>query len=213
MSYPFKPPKARVARDRDKASAKTREDRSLAVGAVAPSSPIWQAQPSLQTAGNKLVAAGANLKAGADLINALETQLTAARSAFGGLMLDWDMAFDGWAVSVEELTTEPAEIAALGSEVLDVAKHALLVPLGVTASYDARKAIIRVHVHRAGGEHPCIVEISPDPIAPGSFKRLQGNAAKRNLAGYAPGTWWVRAATSNAHGESGFTDPVAIIVK
>jgi hypothetical protein len=211
--HPTKPPKARVARQGDTASTKTREARSKDVATTAPSSPIWQAQPAVQTAGNKLIAAGANLTTGEELVNTLETQLTAARSALGTLTLVWDQAFDGWVVVVEEFTTLPSEINALGTSVLDVTKHTLLTPLGVTATYDAKKELIRVHVHRAAGRHACIVEISPDPIAPGSFKRLVGNAAQRNLAGYAPGTWWVHAATSNAGAESGFTTPVSVIVK
>jgi hypothetical protein len=210
---PSKPPKPRVARKGDTASLQTREDRTVAVATTAPSSPIWQAQPTLQTAGNKLITAGTNLTTGVKQVKTLEAQLTAARTALGSLTLGWDQAYDGWVVTVEEFTTLPAEIAALGSAVLDVTKHPLLPPLGVTVTYDVKKALIRIHVHRADGDHACIVEISPDPIAAGSFKRLVGNAAVRALAGYAPGTWWVHAAVSNAGTESGFTGPVAVIVK
>jgi hypothetical protein len=212
-NHPVKPLKPRVARQGDTASVKSREDRTNDVATTAPSSPIWQAQSSMQAAGKKLITAGANLTAGSKLVDSLEAQLTAARTALGGLTLQWDQAYDGWVVVVEEFTTLPAEITALGTSVLDVTKHPLLTPLEVTATYDPKKALIRVHVHRAAGNHPCIVEISPDPIAPGSFKRVTGNAAKRALAGYAPGTWWVRAAVSNATDESGFTTPVAVIVK
>jgi hypothetical protein len=212
-NHPLKPQKPRVARQGDTASVQSRETRTNAVATTAPSSPIWQAQPALQNAGNKLVTAGANLAAGAKQVDTLEAQLTAARTALGGLTLQWDQAYDGWVIAVEEFTTLPAEITALGTSVLDVTKHPLVTPLGVTVTYDAKKALIRIHVHRAAGDHACIVEISPDPIAPGSFKRLTGNAAKRNLAGYAPGTWWVHAAVSNAAEESGFTTPVAVIVK
>jgi hypothetical protein len=91
--------------------------------------------------------------------------------------------------------------------------YPLVPPIGIQATYDASKGIIRIHVNRAPGPRACIVEVSQDPAGPGPWKRLPGFGAFQKLAGYAPGTYWIRVATARATELSDFAGPVAVIVK
>jgi hypothetical protein len=63
------------------------------------------------------------------------------------------------------------------------------------------------------GDHKCVIELSPDPVTPTSWVRLEGNGLRRALSGYAEGMWWIRAATSVATEQSDWFGPVAIVVK
>lgn len=61
--------------------------------------------------------------------------------------------------------------------------------------------------------HNAVVDISADPTNPNSWTRLQGIGTVHTLSGYAPGTYWVRAASVRANEQSEFTSPVSVIVK
>jgi hypothetical protein len=70
-----------------------------------------------------------------------------------------------------------------------------------------------LHVKFPGGARKCIVEISPDPIGPATWHRLDGHGATRAVTGFPPGTYWVHAATSLADGRSEWFGPVPIVIK
>ena len=59
----------------------------------------------------------------------------------------------------------------------------------------------------------CVIAISPDPISATSYVELQGYGRKRSLTGYAPGTYWVRACTTNADKRSAWFGPFPVVVK
>jgi hypothetical protein len=210
MAFPMKP---HVAREFDKGSIKAREDRSTLVATHGPNSPLWGAVPAVGDSGKKLVTAGDELTAGAKLVKSLESQLDTARKGLVVLTGAWDQAFELFATNVETHAVQAADISSLGLVTLDPATYKLAAPLSIDVAFDVKKSAIRIHVHRAPGAHKCIVEISAEPISPGSFKQAKGNGARRTLTGYPPGMYWVRAATVNADDQSEWTGPVAVIVK
>ncbi len=74
-------------------------------------------------------------------------------------------------------------------------------------------AVARVHVKWAVGPERCAIEISPEPVGDATWAQVEGNGCRRALAGYAPGTYWVRAASVRSTGKSAWCGPVAVIVK
>jgi hypothetical protein len=86
--------------------------------------------------------------------------------------------------------------------------------VGLLAAYDPKKKVIDLHVKfpPSKRQRRCVIEISTDPIGAATWHRLDGDGAKRTLAGYAPGTYWLRAASSVAAGRSDWFGPVSVIV-
>lgn len=183
------------------------------VGTNGPNSPIWKANVVLQDMGMKLVAAGAALKTAQSTLNAIESQLEVARGVRDTSVGAFDKAYELYVTNVEASSTTPEDAAGLGIPVRIRSAYALNAPLGVVAKFDARKNLLRVHVQRAPGTRTCIIEISTDPADPAGWRRLPGVGAVQRLSGYAPGTYWVRAASTRANEQSSFTTPVAVIVK
>src|SRR5215203_727482 len=81
------------------------------------------------------------------------------------------------------------------------------------AAFDAVKGRVQIHVNKAPGMQACVVEVSPDPAGASSWQRLPGFGAVHKLSGYAPGTYWVRAASARANQISDFAGPVSVIVR
>jgi hypothetical protein len=210
--------RSRVARSQDKVSTKSREDRSTVVGGTAPTSPIWMSHPAVQSAGTALIQAGIDLAAKEKEIQQLDAQLQTANSKVTSLRITWDEKFNVYAGHVELRARKPEDISALGLVWLDEATYALAPPLGLTARYDRNAGLIRALVERPPGERKCRVEISPNPIVlpapgvPGSYKEVKGDGARRTLAGYPPGGYWLRAAIVDAEAMSSYTAPVFVMV-
>ena len=203
----------RAARGADTESIKTRTDRSGVVGATGPNGALW-AVPAVKDAGTVLVAAGTNLSAGEQLVNNLLAQLRTARKNLIGLTLTWDAAHGVFVTNVEANAKVPADITGSGLLLADRTPHLLEPPMGLLAMFDLKKSLIRATVQRpAPGKQMCLVEISPDPVGPATFKALKGYGARRTLSGYAPGTWWLRAALVDAGDQSDYFGPVSVIVK
>jgi hypothetical protein len=203
----------RVAQSGDKATHQARVNRAANVAQVAPTSAIWKAQPTLESAGNNLITLGTNLKAGLTAVSALESQLATARSNYGTLTLAYDVGYNAWVGSVEQYSTSPADVTGLGMLPLTLGEYVLEAPLGLTATYNPTTALINALVHRAPGLKQAVLQISTDPIGPATWKQLTGTGLRRALSGYAPGTYWLQAAHVRANTQSAWTAPVAVTVK
>lgn len=107
----------------------------------------------------------------------------------------------------------PEDITGLGMAVLGRETYTLAAPVEVNARFDITTGLIHIHVKKAPGMRNCLVEISSDPADPRSWLRLPGIGAIHTLRGYAPGTYWVRAASVRASDQSEFTTPVPVTVK
>jgi hypothetical protein len=115
---------------------------------------------------------------------------------------------------VEKNSPTPAVLQSYGFLSLEVVKLGAVVPTGIAWSFDHATGLLHIHVQYATkGRHTCIVEISPDPIGPTTYHRLDGHGVKRAVPGYGTGTYWVHAATSIADGRSDWFGPVAVVIK
>jgi hypothetical protein len=196
-----------------KKNVKTRRVAGSVITANAPTSPILQANQDVKTAQANLAAASAKLDTQDGQVGALENELTTARATLANTVVDWDSFYDVF-VTVARLYCKTAEDAtSLGLAAVGLTIHALAVPLGVTVKWDPKTGLIRIHVHRAPGLRSVRLQISPDPVTAASWKDLPGDGATAALSGYAPGTWWVRAASAKAREVSDWTTPVSVIVK
>ena len=86
-------------------------------------------------------------------------------------------------------------------------------PLAVTPKFDAQKAEVTVQVKCAPGMKRCRIEIASDQAMTQNLKQFPGDGVRQTMTGLAAGTWWVHAAHVRAAEVSGFTGPVAVIVK
>jgi hypothetical protein len=203
----------RVEVGTDKRSLLARTSRAATIGINGPNSAVWQAHSELQTAGNALVAAGVALAESQARLAALEGQIDAARNAVAAQVASYDTAYAVYVAHVETHAGKPDEVPALGLTLLAKASYALAAPLAVVPTYDVVKGQITINVQRAPGINHCVVEISPDPAGPNTWTRLPGFGGRKKLTGYAPGTYWVRAASARANAFSDFTGPVSVIVR
>jgi hypothetical protein len=196
-----------------KKNIQTRRDAGAVINTNAPNSPILQQHQDLKQAQANLTACNDKLASKDVEVNAIENQLTTERSALTDLAVDWDSLYDVYVSTARLYCLTEQDAAALGLAAIGLTIYALAMPLGVTVKWDAKAALIRIHVHRAPGLRSVRIQISPDPITATSWKELPGDGATAALSGYAPGTYWVRAASSRAREISDWTTPVAVIVK
>jgi hypothetical protein len=205
--------KIRIDVQVDKQSIKTRTDRAGVVAKLTPGSALYQAQPTVQQAGVAVIAAGADLATADSAVKAAEGMLATARSAREAKVIDFDAAYDVYVANTEKHSVTAEDVQGVGLGVLQRGKYVLTQPAQVEARFDAVKSQIRLHVKQAPGMQACVVDVSPDPVGPATWTRLPGVGARQVLSGYAPGTYWVRAASVRASEQSEFTGPVSVIVK
>jgi hypothetical protein len=197
----------------DKKSPLTRTNRAQVVGTNGPNSPIWKTTPEVESAGTKVVGVGTALEEAEARVQATQSELDTAVNTRDAKVKEFDGVYDVYVALAESRATKPQDITGLGLALLTRSSYALAAPLGVEAVYNVIKERIRIHVNKTPGTYACVVEISQNPHDPASWKRLPGIGAVHNLSGYAPGTYWVRAASARANEVSEFTGPVAVIVK
>lgn len=205
--------KIRVDLQMDKQSIKTRTDRAHVVATSAPKSPLYQSNPTLAASSIELAKAGDELAQADDGVNAAEATLATARWLRDTKQAEYDAVYGVYAANVERVASAPEEVTALGMLVLDKGSYDLLVPTEVQVRFDPVKGQVRIHVKLGPGLHNAVVDISTTPGDPASWTRLQGIGTIHTLSGYAPGTYWVRAATVRSTEQSEFTSPVSVIVK
>lgn len=205
--------KIRIDLSEDKQTVKSRSDRAGVVAKLTPSSALFQAEPTLQQSGAKVIAAGTDLAAADNTVLALEAQLAAARKTRDSKAAAFDSVFALYIANAEHLATTPEEAAGLGLAVAAKGNYPLAPPIDVQAHFDAAKATVRVQVKHAPGIQACVIEMSSDPSSPSEWKRLDGFGARHVLSGVAPGTYWIRAAGARASKHSAFTNPIAVVVK
>ncbi|MFT3766783.1 MAG: hypothetical protein QM820_14900 [Minicystis sp.] len=205
--------KVRINVGADKETPKTRSNRAKGIGATAPSSPIYQSQPEVKSACDTVVTLGAEIVAREEAVQAAELLLIKERSARDAKVVEYDAAYDVCTSLIEKHAKKPEDVQGLGLGVLDRASYGMAPPIGVRARFDAAKNVISIRVELAPGMRTCVTEISATASEPRTWKRLPGVGSRPTLSGYAPGTYWIRAASTRANEESEFTTPVAVIVR
>jgi hypothetical protein len=191
----------------------TRVDEGKVVATNSPNSPISQQNQEVATTAQNLVAATNTLEAKNAKVKALEAELATERTALGDLTVDWDTTWGIFVSTAKKYCKTDQDAQSLGLAAMVLVAYALAKPVEVIVKWDAKKALIRIHVKRPKGLRSVRIEISPDPVTATSWKQLDGDGATAALSGYAPGTWWVRAAMVRARQVSEYTVPVAVIVK
>ncbi len=213
MSTPLKP---RINRGVDTATSTTLTKRAEAVGAAAPTSPIYLNNPTCKAAIDDYVASGPVVVTAEQKVAQIEQQLSQARNSRDAAQQACAASYSAACTQVEKHAVSPSDITTCGFVALDIVKQGLTLPSAILATYDHATGNILIHVQYAGTTkraRKCIVELSPTPVGPTTYVRLDGYGAKRTVPGYAPGTYEVHAATANAQGRSDWFGPVAVIVK
>ena len=197
----------------DKISDKTRSDRAEVVRSMATATPLYKTDPSFKDAVDKLIQCGEDLDAAEVQVTQLEAALIKAKSTRDVRRYAYDKAHGLCSTNVENYSTKPEDVHGFGFAVLTKSTQAFGPPINIEAKHDAAKDVLRIRVLYPSGQHQCAIEISPDPASPGSYTRLDGTGVLQVIEGYAPGTWWVRAATLRSKGRSEWFGPVAVVVK
>ena len=187
--------------------------RAVVVGEMAPLTPLYLSNAAFKVAVDEYVASGVGLTAADTKVTNLEAELTQARG-------DRDVARtacrDCHAVcvaQVEKYSPTAADLVKYGFAQLEIVKAGSVMPNGILWKLDHHTGLMELHVKFPGKARHCIVEISPDPVGPTTWHRLDGHGATRTLTGFAPGTYWARAATSLADGRSDWFGPVPLVIK
>ena len=202
-----------VDRSVDKASVDSRVTCSQLVETMAGDSPILKAEPALQDARDKLMAAGAELKDAAQEVTLAESNLEAARHVLGTKTTAWDHTYNVYVSNVEQNAKTPEDVSNLALHPLQKNVNQLAMPTGIDLKYDLVAAILRIHVHLPRGITVCEIEVSNEPTNPTVFKRMIGFGARREIDKPAPGWYWFRAASVRAQEQSEFCSPSSVFVK
>jgi hypothetical protein len=213
MSNKKKTQAARVDIGADTINIKALTDRAQVVGTMAPQTTVYQQTPVFKLAIDEYVASGVTLAASETKVSNLEAELVQARNDRDAAHTACKNCHAAAVTQVEKHNPTPSDLTSYGFKQLEIVKLGGVMPTGILWSYDHKTDLLHLHVKYAGKARESVVEISTDPIGAATYKRLDGHGAKRALAGYAPGTYWVRAATSLAGGISAWFGPVAVVVK
>ncbi len=197
----------------DKLTIKTRVERAAKVAELAPTSTLYTSVPAVKTALDALVADGTALQNAEVQVTRDEAQASKSRAARDALLVAFDGTYDLSVATLEKHAAAPADLVGAGFADLQKAHYAVLPPLEVSATFDAAKGHVVIHLKHAPGMHSAYTEISPDPVGPATFKRLDGIGASHSLMGYAPGTYWVRVASVRGDQVSAWLGPVSVIVR
>jgi hypothetical protein len=197
----------------EKVSVKRRTDLADVISKQMTTSAFVEAHPEVAAACNTVVTCGKELADADAAVNATRVELVQAESTLARKITAYDGALAVLAAHTEHLAASESDVQSVGLGVSSRASHELAPPLAVEARYDFAKGLIRVNVRLPPGAQGCVTEISTDPSDPTKWQRLKGMGARHALSGYAPGTYWIRAATMKAAEDSEFTGPAAVVVK
>jgi hypothetical protein len=214
MSKPRKAQAARVSIGPDTATYQALIDRGGKVGTLAPSTATYQSNTAFKGTIDDFVTSTKTLDTSQTKVSNLEAQLAQARADRDQAQLAAEDAHGAAAKAVEKVSVTPADVQSYGFASLDVVKTGLVLPVAILVAFNHTTKTIDVRVKYPPGIHGkrCILEISPDPVGPTTYHRLDGDGLRRALTGFAPGTYWIHAATSAAGGRSDWFGPVAVIV-
>ncbi len=200
MTKQASPPVPRVDVGADTISIKALVARAQVVGTMTPLTPLYTSNVAFKDETDAFVAAGVALSASETKVANLEAALTQARGDRDTAHTTCKSCHAVVATQVEKNSATPAALQSYGFLYQEIVKLGAVLPTGILWSYDHATSLLQIHVQYAGKARACLVEISPDPVTATSYRRLDGHGVKRSLTGYAPGTYWVHAATSLACG-------------
>jgi hypothetical protein len=200
----------------DKASDDARITRYKLVKDNAPKTAVYKSDATYRATIDAYIALGATFDTNRDAAEKAKHAASVAEGTLdtsrGALDAAYDVCSLGMltrAVGVEDI--KDGGFAAVAQEPIarDVAT-----PTGLLVRFDPAMSAIKVRATFSDkGKHQIYLEVSPDPIGPATFRRLDTTGVRQILRGFAPGLWWVRVAAFRARDRSEWIGPVSVLVK
>ena len=205
--------KVRVNVRVDKLNTQSRTERAVKIGQLLSSFPLYQQIPTLKEAMDALLRDGASLATADDQVAKDEAQAMKSRAIRDAITRDFDASYDIVVSNLEKYAQKPADVESAGFLALERTKHQVMPPRELKAEFDYTKNVLQIRVKRAKGMQASFVEISPDPIGPNTYKRLDSIGTTHELKNYAPGTYWIRAASVRGAEMSPWLGPISVTIK
>lgn len=205
--------KDRINRGGDKLSTQARIDRGAQMGKAIPTSTLYTNVSQVKAACDAVVLCGTDLATADATATAADLAAATARSVRDGKQGTFDTANAICMTTVEHYATTPAEIQGVAYVLLIPNNNGLAMLNGMTAQFDPILGLVEIEIQHPAGVSRCLLEVSTEPVTPTSWQRVPGDGLRRKLSGYAPGTYWFRAATMRASAQSAFTTPISVVVK
>jgi hypothetical protein len=216
MTMPKKLEGFRLAVGADKIDDASRVDRfQLVEGAIVTTS-FYLTDPAFKTMADAYIAAGGAFAGQTGKVKQADLVAGQARTARDRGRVTIDNAYDALAAGVWTRAASVQDVTNCGFALAQVEPISSVIPMpsAILLKYDVAQGAILLNVKwPTKGKHTCYIEVSPDPVGPTTWKRLDTTGVKLKLTGYAPGTWWFHAATSRAKARSDWFGPVAVVVK
>ena len=205
--------KLRVNVQPDKESTKSRTERTVKIGQLLPSFTLYQQQPNLKEAMDALLRDGTALQAADDQVAKDDAQAQKSRAVREGLTRDFDASYDIVVSNLEKYARTPADIESAGFLLGARVSHPMVPPHDLKAEFDYKKNFLLIRVKKAKGMQAAYVEISPDPVGPNTYKRLDGIGNTHEVKDYPPGTYWIRTASVRGSEMSPWLGPISVTIK
>jgi len=205
--------KDRIDRGVDKLSTQARIDRGTQMGKAIPTSTLYTSVLPVKAACDTVVLAGTALATANTAATAAELAAATARSLRDIKQGTFDTVNAICITTVEHYATTPADIQGVAYVLLIPNNNGLAMLSGMTVRFDPVLGLVDIEMKHPAGVTRCLLEVSPDPVTATSWQRVSGDGLRRKLSGYAPGTYWFRAATMRASAQSPFTTPISVVVK
>jgi hypothetical protein len=201
----------------DKVDDDKRIARYKVVSTMAVTLPAYANDPGFKAVVDGYLAAGKSFSTDVDASKNAEAAASLARTARDGGRAILDNAYDACVASVWNHAVTIEDVKGAGFVVLQAEPVSTVIemPTALLVKFDPVHSAIALHVMFAtkGKRRQVYVEVSPDPVGPTTWKRLDTTGVKQRLLGFAPGTWWLRAAAFRAKTRSDWVGPVSVVVK
>jgi hypothetical protein len=187
--------------------------RAKVVGEMATTTSIYLSNSVFKAAVDDFVTAGTTLATADTKVINLEAEIIQARADRDVARTNCRDCHAVCVAQVEKYSATGADLVKFGFAQLEIVRLASVMPNAILWKLDHKTGLMLLHVKFPGRARKCIVEISPDPIGPATWHRLDGHGATRKVTGFPPGTYWAHAATSLSDGRSDWFGPVPIVIK
>src|SRR5262249_36993539 len=147
-------------------------------------SPFYTSDPAFKAMADGYIALGTAFMGDHDKVKTADLVASQARSTRDNGRISLDGAYDTLVTGVmgRALTLEDIHACGFGTVSVEVVSQTIALPSDIQLRYDPKALAILVHVKWATkGRHQCILEISPDPIGPATWKRLDTSGVKVKL--------------------------------
>jgi hypothetical protein len=208
-------PRVRVALNARLLTDLQRENLLAAIQKVAQQSPLMQI-PAVAASFAALGAKGATLATNVAVAAAADAQARNSAIVRDGSRVAFDLELDTFKTLAENNAASAEDVTGLGLAILTVSRSSRTPPdppAALIVKIGRAHGRARVAVQGKGRLGNFVAQVSPDPIAPGSWSPLPGNGKERTLSGYPTGTkLWVQFAAVRWGLQSAWSVPVLVTI-